>query len=116
MKRVSGFSQRHPYICAKALAMLMAPLLGVLYVVVGRERRFVVPKYLSTVPNKERKPWIVNLVFKGDAFDFDENGSIRVTPFKDLDFPLSETWGIRPKHRAEVRTNAKDSPAGVPPI
>jgi len=59
---------------AKALAVLIAPLLGVFYVVVGREKRFVVPRYLSTVPNKERKPWIVNLVFKGDVFDFDENG------------------------------------------
>lgn len=59
---------------AKALALLNPPILLLLYVAFGREKRFVVPKYLSTVPNKERKPWIVNLVFKGDAFDFDENG------------------------------------------
>ena len=59
---------------AKALAILIAPILALLYLAFGREKRFVVPKYLSTVPNKERKPWIVNLVFKGDVFDFDENG------------------------------------------
>jgi uncharacterized membrane protein len=59
---------------AKALALLNPPILLLLYVAFGREKRFVVPKYLSTVPNAERKPWIVNLVFKGDAFDFDENG------------------------------------------
>jgi len=59
---------------AKALAFLTPAILALLYVMFGREKRFVVPKYLSTVPNKERKPWIVNLVFKGDAFDFDENG------------------------------------------
>jgi len=29
---------------------------------------------LSYVPNRERKPWVVNLVFKSDALDFDENG------------------------------------------
>jgi len=59
---------------AKALALFTPAILALLYVMFGREKRFVVPKYLSTVPNKERKPWIVNLVFKGDAFDFDENG------------------------------------------
>jgi len=59
---------------AKALALLNPPILILLYVAFGREKRFIVPKYLSTVPNKERKPWIVNLVFKRDAVDYDEDG------------------------------------------
>lgn len=59
---------------AKALAVLNPPILILLYVAFGREKRFIVPRYLSTVPNKERKPWIVNLVFKRDAVDYDEDG------------------------------------------
>ncbi|MCK4581918.1 DUF2207 domain-containing protein, partial [Candidatus Bathyarchaeota archaeon] len=40
----------------------------------GREREHTVPTYLSTVPNDGRKPWLVNLVFKNDARDYDEDG------------------------------------------
>jgi len=40
----------------------------------GREEDATVPTYLSTVPNKKRKPWLVNLVFRKDIFDFDEDG------------------------------------------
>ena len=29
----------------------------------GKEKEYVVPEFLSTVPNKLRKPWIVNLIF-----------------------------------------------------
>ncbi|CAG0996593.1 hypothetical protein METP3_03002 [Methanosarcinales archaeon] len=39
----------------------------------GTEKEFTVPEYLSFVPVK-RKPWLVNLVFRKDALDFDENG------------------------------------------
>jgi uncharacterized membrane protein len=59
---------------SRAIALLNPLVLILFYLAWGREKRFVVPKYLSTIPNRERKPWIVNLVFKGDAFDFDENG------------------------------------------
>ncbi|MEM2981564.1 MAG: DUF2207 domain-containing protein [Candidatus Bathyarchaeia archaeon] len=45
-----------------------------LYVIYGREKSFTVPKYLSVIPNENRKPWIVNLIFRGDAVDYDENG------------------------------------------
>lgn len=48
-------------------------LLIVLYLLFGRERRYTVPKTLSTVPAK-RKPWLVNMVFKDDPHDFDSNG------------------------------------------
>ncbi len=40
----------------------------------GREKEFVVPEYLSYVPDPEMKPWAVNLLFKGDAIDFDQDG------------------------------------------
>jgi uncharacterized membrane protein len=39
----------------------------------GREKEYTVPETLSYVPEK-RKPWLVNLVFNGDSFDFNENG------------------------------------------
>ncbi|HUV79647.1 MAG TPA: DUF2207 domain-containing protein [Candidatus Bathyarchaeia archaeon] len=56
-----------------ALIFLFPVLLGLVYYKQGRERQFTVPKFLSYVP-QSRKPWLVNLVFKGDAFDFDEHG------------------------------------------
>ncbi|HOV68102.1 MAG TPA: DUF2207 domain-containing protein, partial [Methanoregulaceae archaeon] len=40
----------------------------------GRERPFTVPEFLSTVPNRQRKPWEVNLLYTGDATTSDENG------------------------------------------
>ncbi len=40
----------------------------------GKEKEYVVPPFLSVVPNESRKPWIVNLVFKRDATDFDVDG------------------------------------------
>ncbi|AEA47777.1 DUF2207 family protein [Archaeoglobus veneficus] len=49
-------------------------VLGTLYIRYGKEKEFTVPEHLSYVPNKNRKPWHVNLVFKGDALDFDEDG------------------------------------------
>ncbi|KLK88644.1 hypothetical protein SZ63_06525 [Methanoculleus sediminis] len=48
-------------------------LLGV-YLRYGREKPFTVPEYLSFTPNTALKPWQVNLLFKGDALDYDENG------------------------------------------
>ena len=56
------------------LLVLLAPLILLLvYGRFGKERFFTVPGTLSYVPNK-RKPWQVNLVFKGDPFDFDRDG------------------------------------------
>jgi len=57
------------------LLTLLSPLILLgLYLRYGRERHFVIPRYLSYVPNPRRKPWVVNLVFKSDALDFDEDG------------------------------------------
>lgn len=54
--------------------MLIFPLLiALIYYKFGKEKHYVVPKSLSTIPAK-RKPWMINMVFKGDAFDFDEDG------------------------------------------
>ena len=41
---------------------------------VGKENDYVVPRTLSVIPNKDRAAWVVNLVFKKDATDFDEDG------------------------------------------
>lgn len=57
----------------RALVLLFPLALALFYFKFGREKKFTVPSTLSYVPHK-RKPWLVNMVFKGDAFDFDENG------------------------------------------
>lgn len=58
----------------RAFLVLLPPLLLYLYRRFGREREFTVPYFLSYIPNPERPPWLVNLVFTGDAFEGDENG------------------------------------------
>lgn len=40
----------------------------------GREKEFTVPEFLSFTPNPAMKPWAVNLLFKGDAIEFDQDG------------------------------------------
>lgn len=62
------------YSIVMRLLVLLAPLILLLvYGRFGKERFFTVPASLSYVPNK-RKPWQVNLIFKGDPFDFDKDG------------------------------------------
>ena len=57
------------------IAVILVPLLLiVIYRRYGREKEFMVPAYLSTIPGTNLKPWQVNLLFKGDAMDFDEDG------------------------------------------
>jgi uncharacterized membrane protein len=60
--------------CAKIAVILVPVLLLVIYYRYGREKAFTVPAYLSTIPNPALKPWQVNLLFKGDAQDFNEDG------------------------------------------
>ncbi len=48
-------------------------LLVVYYIKFGSEKEFTIPKFLSYIPNKKRKPFVVNLVFNGDSFYGDEN-------------------------------------------
>jgi len=57
----------------RALVLLFPLLLLLIYYRFGKEKSYIVPKTLSYVPSKI-KPWVVNLVFKGDAFDFDQDG------------------------------------------
>ncbi|MEI6293099.1 MAG: DUF2207 domain-containing protein, partial [Methanomicrobiales archaeon] len=56
-------------------ALVLTPFvfIGIFYRY-GREKPFTVPKYLSFVPDPTKKPWVVNLLFKGDAMSFDEDG------------------------------------------
>ncbi len=60
--------------CAKIAVISVPFLLLAIYHWYGREKSFTVPEYLSTIPNPAMKPWQVNLLFKGDALDFDEDG------------------------------------------
>jgi len=57
-----------------AAALLTPFLLLATYLRYGREKEFVVPEYLSTTPDPGMKPWAVNLLFKGDAMVFDQDG------------------------------------------
>jgi hypothetical protein len=59
---------------ARALALLTPLLLYAVYYRYGREREYIVPRYLSTVPNRGRRPWLVNQIFKSDALDYDADG------------------------------------------
>jgi uncharacterized membrane protein len=59
---------------AKAAVLLTPFLLLGLWIRYGREEDVTVPTYLSTVPNPERKPWLVNLVFRKGVSDLDEDG------------------------------------------
>ena len=59
---------------AQTLVIAYPLLFLVVYYLYGREEPYTVPNYLSFVPNKERAPWLVNLVFKDDAMDFDVDG------------------------------------------
>lgn len=40
----------------------------------GREKPFIVPKSISFIPDISLLPWMVNLIFKGDAVSFDDDG------------------------------------------
>ncbi|MGA8777030.1 DUF2207 family protein, partial [Methanoregula sp.] len=56
-------------------AVILTPfVLLFIYQRYGREKTFVVPAYLSTIPDPSKKPWQVNLLFKGDAMEFDKDG------------------------------------------
>ncbi len=57
----------------RSLVLLFPLLLAAFYYRFGREKHYLVPKVLSYAPSR-RKPWLVNMVFKGDAFDFDSDG------------------------------------------
>ncbi len=56
-----------------AVFFLYPFFLVVLYWFFGSERVYTVPEYLSYVPAKERKPWLVNLIFSEGADRSDEN-------------------------------------------
>ncbi len=45
----------------------------VLYLKFGKEKSYVVPEYLSYIPNKDRTPYEVNLLFTGDSAKIDLN-------------------------------------------
>ena len=57
-----------------AAVILIPFVLLFIYERYGREKTFVVPAYLSTIPYPSKKPWQVNLLFKGDAMEFDKDG------------------------------------------
>jgi len=59
---------------AKILVISFPLFLLLIYFWHGREGEFIVPNYLSYVPNPDRKPWFVNLAFKHDSLKFDKNG------------------------------------------
>jgi uncharacterized membrane protein len=59
---------------ATAAVILVPPGFLLIYRWFGREKKFCVPSYLSTIPDPALRPWQVNLLFKKDALAFDESG------------------------------------------
>ncbi len=55
------------------IIFLFPVILFIVYRIFGREKTFSVPRFLSFIPNKDRKPWFVNMVFNGDATETDES-------------------------------------------
>lgn len=55
------------------IALGFPVILYLIYKKYGSEKEFTVPEFLSFIPAR-RKPWLVNLVFNKDAFNFDEKG------------------------------------------
>ena len=77
----ANFWYNLPYTAATSLitwqkrtCFLCRSILLLIYYHYGRERKFTVTTYLSTIPNLALKPWQVNLLFKDDALDFDQDG------------------------------------------
>jgi uncharacterized membrane protein len=79
---------------AAILVVFAVPLLLLwTYMRFGREEDVTIPTYLSTVPNKDRKPWLVNLVFRKEISDFDEDGFYATL----LDLHLRKKLRIEPR-------------------
>ena len=58
-----------------AVLLVFSPvLIYYIYQRYGKEKFFAVPEYISFIPNKKRKPYVVNLLFKGDATTSDTDG------------------------------------------
>ncbi len=57
-----------------AFVLLVPVALLLLYRRYGREKAFTVPEYLSTIPDPSKPPYVVNLLFKGDAGTSDADG------------------------------------------
>ena len=73
-KTLSAQENNYSLLSIIQMLVLIFPLiLAGIYFHFGREKHYTVPRTLSYIPS-QRKPWLVNLVFKGDAFDFDKDG------------------------------------------
>jgi uncharacterized membrane protein len=58
-----------------SIMVVIVPLMAyILYKKYGAEKKYIVPEYLSYVPNKNRKPWVVNLIFNGKVGEFGKEG------------------------------------------
>ncbi|WP_456393001.1 DUF2207 family protein [Persephonella sp.] len=58
-----------------SIAVVLFPVFFYLfYLRYGKEKDFVVPQFISFIPDKSLKPYIVNLIFNSDAVYGDENG------------------------------------------
>ena len=77
---------------AEVLLLVIPALFVLIWAFYGRESPYTVPHYVSTTPNKDRKPWLVNLVFDHDpthlnknalyatVLDLSRQGKIKITP------------------------------------
>ena len=97
------------YLLLSALKYILLPvvlgfpvILYLFYRKHGTEKEFMVPVYLSFVPGK-RKPWFVNLVFRKDAFDFDENGFYAtLLDMQKREYVMIETFVDKKKNEVKI--------------
>jgi uncharacterized membrane protein len=80
------------YLAEACVVIVPLGFLGI-YHWYGREKKFTVPGYLSTIPNRALRPWQVNLLFRKDAMVFDESGYYATL----LDLHRRNSLAITPK-------------------
>ena len=84
------------YLAEAGVILVPLGFLGI-YRWFGREKKFPVPEYLSTLPNPALRPWQVTLLFRKDAMVFDESGYYATL----LDLHRRKYLAITPKEDRE---------------
>jgi hypothetical protein len=72
---IEALSTAGLFIAAASLYVMATPFCFLILIhCFGCETPEVVPDHLSFLPNRARKPWEVNLIFRDEPLDFDDNG------------------------------------------
>jgi uncharacterized membrane protein len=122
---VEGFFRKHPDVYTDAIQankilhikllnfmklvltafLIFSPVLFLaFYRKYGREKRYTIPKFLSFIPEEKRKPYLVNMLFHGDATVGDENGFYATL----LDLHIRKKIEIKP-YNTDIQINIKNT-------